>query len=139
MPVPDTSVRTSEYDFQYLQINGQTVPRFHAGWDFADVLGTPIYAAHSGYARFNSETSSGFGNSLFIDLAKKFPNDHDVPFFSVSTQYSHLKSFAVENGQFVEKGQIIGYMGSTGWSTGPHLDFRIYVDGHPINPDDFYF
>ncbi len=138
VPVDDPIV-TENYGFCKLFYQGEEINRWHGGIDYDCPLGDPVYAAHSGYIRFDSSLSDAYGNSLFIDYAKQFPNDKDVPFFKVSSQYSHLSTVSVENGQWVEQGQIIGSIGSTGMSTNPHLDFRTHINGKLINPSTFYF
>ena len=54
-----------------------------------------------------------------------------------STLYAHMTSYAVSEGQYVERGDIIGYVGSTGWSTGPHLHFTMYYNGATVNPMEY--
>ena len=54
-----------------------------------------------------------------------------------SSLYAHMTDYVVSNGQYVEKGQLLGYVGSTGWSTGPHLHFTIYYNGSTVNPMDY--
>jgi len=138
MPIDGSPRRTSDYGFQSLEIGGETVDRWHGGWDFAAMFGTPVRAAHSGFVRIDPTLDAAFGDSVFIDLAKLFPYDKHVPFFRVTTQYSHLSSYVVSDGHFVDRGQVIGYVGDTGWSTGYHLDFRIFLNGRLADPAMFY-
>ena len=98
----------------------------HNGIDFANPSGTPVLATESGYVRL-SEPIAITGNTIFID--------HGIGIFS---QYYHLASMDVEVGDFVEKGDIIGTVGSTGFSTGPHLHFSMYNNGVYINPWKFF-
>lgn len=96
--------------------------RAHLGVDYAAGRGTPILAAGSGrviFAGFNR----GYGNVTKIQ--------HENGYMTV---YAHQKSFKVRKGARVKKGQVIGYVGSTGLSTGPHLHFELRKDGVPINP-----
>ncbi len=99
---------------------------FHEGVDIGVDYGTPVVAANSGTVTV-AEYWGGFG--LFIVI------DHGG---GISSSYAHLSGFAVSVGQYVSAGQVIGYVGSTGVSTGPHLDFRIYVDGVAQNPLNWY-
>lgn len=88
--------------------------RFHAGLDVAAPLGTPIYAARAGQVEVAGWSNYGFGLYIVLD------NGADI-----ATQYGHLSRLAVQAGDRVAQGELIGYVGSTGNSTGPHLDFRI--------------
>ena len=99
--------------------------RFHSGVDLAGSQGTPIVAARSGTvttATYNS--SSGY----FVTI-----NHGD----GYSSSYLHMTGFTVKVGQKVSRGQTIGYMGSTGVSTGPHLHFSIYYNGSTVNPANY--
>lgn len=95
---------------------------FHDGVDLANNTGTPIYASRSGYVH-----AAGWGTNLgnYVTL------NHQDGFKS---QYLHMTHYVVKTGQWVEQGQLIGYMGSTGRSTGPHLHFSIYYNGSSVNP-----
>lgn len=86
--------------------------------------GAPIYATHRGIIKL-APNSVPAGNHIWV------LGDH------YKTGYSHLKTFAVQNGQQVERGTLIGYMGSTGQASGPHLDYQIWKDGVNQNPLDY--
>jgi murein DD-endopeptidase MepM/ murein hydrolase activator NlpD len=94
----------------------------HTGIDLAAPPGTPIYAANSGPVLFSGWNSWGYGNTVVIG--------HGM----MSTLYGHMTSTAVRCGQTVQTGQIIGYVGSTGNSTGPHLHFEIRGNNVPSDP-----
>lgn len=98
--------------------------RMHRGIDFAAPTGTPIYAAGDGRVGFAGR-NSGYGNYVRID--------HDGRY---ATAYAHLSRFAagLKRNDRVKQGQVIGYVGSTGVSTGPHLHYEILVDGSQVNP-----
>lgn len=98
--------------------------RPHLGVDYAAPIGTPIVAAGDGYVNFKG-TKRGFGNYLEIKHS-----------FDLVTCYGHLRNFAkgVARGRHVVQGQVIGYVGNTGESTGPHLDYRVRRKGKYINP-----
>jgi murein DD-endopeptidase MepM/ murein hydrolase activator NlpD len=100
------------------------VYRPHLGVDYAAARGTPVVAAGNGVIEYKGRLS-GFGNYLEIL--------HD---FGLTTSYGHLRGFAsgIEVGRRVMQGQIIGYVGSTGEATGPHLDYRVKKNGNYINP-----
>jgi murein DD-endopeptidase MepM/ murein hydrolase activator NlpD len=98
----------------------------HKGLDFSARYGTPVYATADG--RVSMAYSSGsYGNVVFIDHG-----------FDFETRYAHLQKFAVQAGNFVRRGDIIGYVGNTGVSVAPHLHYEIYVNGKPVNPIHFF-
>lgn len=101
------------------------IRRPHRGVDYAAPTGTPVYAIGDGYVVKKGWDSKGGGNYLKIK--------HNGIY---TTGYLHLRAFAkdITEGTFVKQGQIIGYVGQTGLATGPHLDFRFYKNGHPIDP-----
>ncbi len=106
--------------------NGSTESSRHSGIDFANPEGTPVVATQNGYIRLAKENPVT-GMTIFID--------HGAGIYS---QYYHLSSMAVEEGDYVEKGSVIGAIGTTGFSTGPHLHFSIYNNGIYLNPWKFF-
>jgi murein DD-endopeptidase MepM/ murein hydrolase activator NlpD len=96
--------------------------RFHAGQDIAAPLGTPIVAATAGTVAY-AGWASGYGNYTCIDRGGGF-----------ATCYGHQSKILVSNGQHVSQGQLIGLVGSTGASTGPHLHFEVRINGVPVDP-----
>jgi len=96
--------------------------RMHQGVDFGARHGTPIYAAAAGKAEFVG-AHGGHGN--YIRLA------HNK---GLKTAYAHMSRFAIKRGQQVSQGQVIGYVGSTGVSTGPHLHYEVWLNGKAVNP-----
>jgi murein DD-endopeptidase MepM/ murein hydrolase activator NlpD len=101
---------------------------FHTGIDVAAPLGEPVRAADAGTVVQVNSTRWGYGKLVLID--------HGAG--RVRTLYGHLSAFLVQVGQVVEAGQVIGYVGNTGRSTGPHLHFEIMVDGKHQDPIGFY-
>ena len=100
--------------------------KLHDGTDFRAGCGTRIRAAANGRVE-EKYYNSGYGNRLIID--------HGVERGRyVSTGYNHLSGYAVRVGQKVRKGQVIGYVGSTGYSTGCHLHLMVWLDGRVSNP-----
>lgn len=97
----------------------------HPGIDIAANHGVPIYAADGGVVR-SAFWNGNYGNQVVINHRN-----------GIVTSYSHLSSFAVGAGQLVAKGSIIGYNGSTGYSTGPHLHFEVIRNGYYVNPLNF--
>jgi len=96
--------------------------RFHTGIDIAASKGTAIYAVNGGEVVM-SDYDSGYGNFVSISHGG-----------GVVTLYAHMTSRAVKKGQIVKQGQVIGYVGSTGLSTGPHLHFEVMIDGKNEDP-----
>ena len=100
----------------------------HGGTDIAASYGSAIYAADSGRVVSSSDGwNGGWGNYVMIDHGN-----------GMQTLYAHMSSRAVSVGQTVSRGQTIGYVGSTGMSTGPHLHFEMYVNGSRIDPQTKY-
>lgn len=95
---------------------------FHEGIDIAASSGTPVKAAASGKVSY-AGWMTGYGNVIMIYHGS-----------DVTTLYAHLRAFAVKTGDFVTQGQTVGYVGSTGWSTGPHLHFAVYIKDDPVDP-----
>ena len=97
--------------------------RFHYGMDFTAKRGTPVYATGNGIVKRADNRSSGYGKHIRID--------HGFGYVSL---YAHLTKYSVRRGQRVKRGDIIGYVGNTGRSTGPHLHYEILKDKKKINP-----
>lgn len=102
-------------------------PRFHAGMDFSAKVGTEIYATGNGVVTF-AAWKQGYGNCLIIDHG-----------FGYETLYGHMNKFKARVGQKVVRGEIIGEVGNTGKSTGPHLHYEVIVRGRHDNPAKYYF
>ncbi len=100
--------------------------RLHAGTDMRAYCGTPIYAAREGRVQW-ATYRLGLGNSVLIDHGY-------VGGKSLMSSYNHLTSFAVGSGQYVTKGQLVGYAGNTGTSAACHLHFEVYVNGNTVDP-----
>ncbi|WP_025294858.1 peptidoglycan DD-metalloendopeptidase family protein [Sphingomonas sanxanigenens] len=101
--------------------------RFHRGMDFGAAYGTPIYAATDGTVTFAGR-HGGHGNYVMLKHGG-----------GIATAYAHMSRIGVRYGQKVNRGQVIGYVGSTGLSTGPHLHYEVYRNGTPINPKTMSF
>lgn len=113
---------TSPYGYRVHPISGVT--RLHNGVDLAAVTGTPIYASKSGVVTTACiGWGNGYGNHVVINHGDGY-----------STLYAHQSALNVYEGQVVSQGDVIGYVGSTGNSTGPHLHFTVFKNGETINP-----
>lgn len=102
--------------------------KMHAGLDFAAPQGTPIYATADGIIKLAGNMGNGFGNHVVIDHA-----------FSYETLYGHMVRVKVRAGQKIRRGEVIGWVGSTGKSTGPHLHYEVHKNGVEINPIYFFY
>ena len=100
--------------------------RMHEGVDLDGDLGDPIVAARSGVVTWTAYEENGGGNYIFINHGDGY-----------SSTYMHMTHFIVKVGDIVSAGQVVGYMGSTGLSTGVHLHFGIYYNGNSVNPADY--
>jgi murein DD-endopeptidase MepM/ murein hydrolase activator NlpD len=107
------------------------VRKMHWGMDFTAPVGTPIFATGNGKVIETSgskKSRSDFGLCIVIDHG-----------FGYQTLYGHLNGFNVKEGQQVKRGDIIGYVGSSGASTAPHLHYEVHKDGQRVNPSFYYF
>lgn len=101
--------------------------KFHAGMDFSANIGTPIYATGNGTV-VKAGWESAYGNLIKVDHG-----------FGYVTWYAHLSKIKVRVGQKVVRGEVIGEVGNTGKSTGPHLHYEVHVKGKVVNPVNYYF
>ena len=103
------------------------IKKSHMGMDFAAPTGTPIYATGNGIIRETGK-ERGYGNMVKID--------HD---YGYETLYGHMSKINVKKGQKIKRGEVIGYVGNTGISTGPHLHYEVIKDNRPVNPINFFY
>ena len=101
---------------------------FHPGIDIANDMGTPIRATADGVVSIAGWNSGGYGNMVDIDHGN-----------GVMTRYGHASYVVVSAGQQVKRGQIIAYMGSTGFSTGPHVHYEVRRNGQAVDPSGYLF
>lgn len=99
---------------------------FHPGIDIANDVGTPVMATADGTVIDSGWNAGGYGYMVDIDHGN-----------GIVTRYAHNSEVAVQTGAQVKKGQVIAYMGSTGFSTGPHVHYEVLVNGKAVNPDRF--
>ena len=102
--------------------------KFHRGMDFTAPRGTPVYATGNGIVKRADRRSSGYGRHIRIDHG-----------FGYTSLYAHLYKYVVKRGQKVKRGDLIGFVGSTGRSQAPHLHYEIIKDGKRVNPLNFYY
>ncbi|MDO9375323.1 MAG: M23 family metallopeptidase [Ferruginibacter sp.] len=115
----------SGYGFRIHPIYG--IPKMHNGLDFSATQGTPIYATGDGIVKV-AEFGSGFGNNIVINHG-----------YGYETLYGHLVRMKVRAGKRVKRGEIIGWVGSTGASTGPHCHYEVHINGRPVDPVYFFY
>ncbi|MEO6882521.1 MAG: peptidoglycan DD-metalloendopeptidase family protein [Bacteroidia bacterium] len=101
---------------------------FHTGVDLVAHEGTPIYASGDGVVEPLASTEDGYGNHVVIDHG-----------YGYESLYGHMSKIIVQPGQKVKRGEVIGYVGSTGLSTGPHLHYEVIKNGERVNPVNFFY
>lgn len=101
---------------------------FHPGMDFSAEQGTPIYATGDGVVDRADNLTQGYGNHVVINHG-----------FGYQTLYGHMSRIAARAGQKVARGQLIGYVGSTGLSTAPHIHYEVFKNGERVNPINYYY
>ena len=116
---------SSEYGWRKNPVSG--VNKLHAGTDFAAPAGTPIYAAASGYVQVAGWSTGGYGNYVIIYHGKMSDGN------TYTTLYAHMRSVATSAGKYVKQGELIGYVGTTGNSTGNHLHLEVWKGGSKAN------
>jgi murein DD-endopeptidase MepM/ murein hydrolase activator NlpD len=105
------------------------IRKFHEGMDFTAPIGTEIYATADGVvSEIQTNVHRGYGNMALVDHG-----------YGYETVYAHMERIKVKMGQHVKRGDIIGYVGNTGLSTGPHLHYEVRKDHKPVNPIGYYF
>jgi murein DD-endopeptidase MepM/ murein hydrolase activator NlpD len=104
------------------------VTKFHAGLDFAASQGTPIYATADGRIKEASHEAGGYGNHVIINHG-----------YGYETLYGHMVRIKARSGHSVKRGEIIGWVGNTGKSTGPHCHYEVHKNGHPVDPVYFFY
>jgi murein DD-endopeptidase MepM/ murein hydrolase activator NlpD len=103
-------------------------PEFHPGMDFAAPEGTEIRSTGDGTVERADDQAQGYGNHVVIDHG-----------YGYETLYGHMLKFVVRPGQKVKRGQLIGFVGSTGLSTAPHVHYEVHKNGQIVNPINFYY
>ncbi len=127
-PVKNENLKRMASGFGYRTDPFTKARKMHEGMDFTAKTGTPIYATGDGYVAKADNTASGYGNHIVIRHG-----------FGYETLYGHLSRYKCRAGQHVKRGDIIGYIGSTGRSEGPHLHYEVHNNGKVVNPLNFYY
>jgi murein DD-endopeptidase MepM/ murein hydrolase activator NlpD len=127
-PVKNEDLRMMASGFGYRTDPFTKVRKFHAGMDFSARTGTVVYATGDGVVERADNTASGYGNHIVITHG-----------YGYQTLYGHLSRYAIRAGQRVKRGDVIGYVGSTGRSEAPHLHYEVHKNGTVVNPLNFYY
>ncbi len=127
-PVRNENLRAVASGFGYRSDPFTKARKFHAGMDFSAKTGTPIFASGDGVVLRADNSASGYGNHIVIRHG-----------YGYETLYAHLSKYKAKKGQRVKRGDIIGYVGSTGRSEAPHLHYEVHKNGEVVNPLNFYY
>lgn len=126
-PVSEKNLRAMASGYGYRRDPIYGTAKFHEGMDFSAPIGTPVYATGDGKV-VAADWNSGYGKMIEIDHGYRY-----------RTRYAHLSDMLVRPGQTVRRGDLIGRVGNTGKSTGPHLHYEVRLDGEPQNPVHYYY
>ena len=127
-PVRNENLKNLASGFGYRTDPFTKVKKMHEGMDFSAKTGTPVYATGDGIIERADNNASGYGNHIVVRHG-----------FGYETLYAHLSKYNARAGQKVNRGDIIGYVGSTGRSEAPHLHYEVHKDGKVVNPLNFYY
>ncbi len=127
-PVKNEDLKHMASGYGYRSDPFTKIRKFHYGMDFTAKTGTPIYATGDGVVFKADASLSGYGNHIEINHG-----------YGYKTLYAHLSKYKCRPGQRVKRGDIIGYVGSTGRSQAPHLHYEVFKNGERVNPLNFYY
>lgn len=127
-PVSNKDLKHIASGFGYRVDPVYKITKFHAGLDFAANQGTPIYATADGVIKEARYDAGGYGNHVVINHG-----------YSYETLYGHMVRIKVRVGQQVKRGEVIGWVGSTGKSTGPHCHYEVHKNGQVVDPVYFFY
>lgn len=128
MPISNKSLKSTASGWGYRFHPIYKIKQFHYGMDFTAPIGTKVYATGDGVVKDVQSIGGGYGRWIMIDHG-----------FDYETLYAHLSGFNVKIGDQVKRGSVIGYVGSSGTSTGPHVHYEVHKNGEPVNPQYYYF
>ncbi|MBQ8957764.1 MAG: M23 family metallopeptidase [Bacteroidales bacterium] len=127
-PLKETEIKYISSYFGHRPDPIYKIEKFHSGMDFSSTLGTEAYATGDGVVFDVEKNAWGYGNMVIIDHG-----------YGYKTRYAHLQKPAVRKGQKVKRGQVIGYIGSTGKATGVHLHYEVLKNDVQIDPINFFY
>jgi murein DD-endopeptidase MepM/ murein hydrolase activator NlpD len=127
-PVVNKGLERTSSGFGYRIHPLYKVPAFHSGQDFAAPIGTEIYTTADGTVDRVENSNWGYGKNIIINHG-----------YGYKTLYAHMSAFSVTLGQKVKRGQLIGLVGNTGMSTGPHIHYEVIKNGTKVNPVNYFF
>lgn len=127
-PVSNKDLRRVASGFGYRVDPVYKVTKFHAGLDFTAPQGTPIYATADGRVKASGYNEGGYGNHVVIDHG-----------YGYETLYGHMVRVKARVGQNVKRGEVIGWVGNTGKSTGPHCHYEVHKNGNPVDPIYYFY
>jgi murein DD-endopeptidase MepM/ murein hydrolase activator NlpD len=127
-PIPNEDLTMTAGGFGWRIHPIHKINKFHAGMDFTAKPGTPIYATGDGKVTFAEYATNGYGMHVVIDHG-----------YDYETLYAHLSKLEVKKGQKVKRGDVIGLVGNSGLSAGPHLHYEVRKGKEPVDPVNFFF
>jgi murein DD-endopeptidase MepM/ murein hydrolase activator NlpD len=128
MPISNKSLKSTASGWGYRIHPIYKIKQFHYGMDFTASIGTKIYATGDGVVKDVQSIGGGYGRWVLIDHG-----------FGYETLYGHMNGFNVKVGDHVKRGSVIGFVGNSGTSTGPHVHYEVHKNGEPVNPQYYYF
>ncbi len=128
MPISNKDLRRTASGWGWRIHPIYKIRKFHYGMDFTAPTGTEIYATGDGVVEVVEVSLRGYGKRIIINHG-----------FGHKSLYAHLNGFNVQKGQKVKRGEVIGYVGSTGTSTAPHLHYEVFKNNKKVNPVHYYF
>lgn len=127
-PVSNTTLKRIASGFGYRIDPVYKTRKMHEGLDFSAPQGTPIYATADGTIKLAGNTGNGYGNHVVINHG-----------YGYETLYGHMVRVKARPGQRIKRGEVIGWIGSTGKSTGPHLHYEVHRYGRPVDPVYYFY
>lgn len=128
MPISNKDLRRTASGWGWRIHPIYKIRKFHYGMDFTAPTGTEVYATGDGVVTVVENSLRGYGKRIVVDHG-----------FGYKSLYAHLNDFNVRKGQKVKRGEVIGFVGSTGTSTAPHLHYEVFKNNKKVNPVHYYF
>lgn len=128
MPISNKDLKRTASGWGYRIHPIYKIRKFHYGMDFTAPTGTEIYATGDGVIKRVISSKRGLGKHIVIDHG-----------YGYATTYAHMNRFNVRQGQKVKRGDVIGFVGTTGLSTAPHLHYEVALNGKKVDPANYYF